>query len=63
MDPVLTGLVLLGREEAEPKPGVVARQEGDAVVGLVDHLPVHDAGPEAREPERVVRIEAERVEL
>ena len=46
-----------------PEPGVVARQERDAVVGVVGHLPAQDAGPEARETGRVVRIEAERDEV
>src|SRR6266498_4234428 len=54
------GLLLQGRDKPDPEPGVIARQEGDAVVGIVGHLPAQDAGPEARETERVVRIEAER---
>ena len=60
---VLAGLLLLGRKKSDPEPGVIARQERDAVVGVVGHLPAQDAGPEARETERVVRIEAERDEV
>jgi len=60
---VLAGLLLLGVDESDPEPGVIARQERDAVMGVVGHLPAQDAGPEARETERVVRIEAERDEL
>ena len=60
---VLAGLLLLGRQEPDPEPGVVTRQERDAVVGVVGRLPAQDAGPEARETERVVRVEAERDEL
>ena len=60
---VRAGLLLLGREEPDPEPGVVARQERDAVVGVVGHLPAQDAGPEAREDDGVVRVEAERDEV
>ena len=59
---VLAGLLLLGWKKSDPEPGVIARQERNAVVGVVGHLPAQDAGPEARETERVVRIEAERDE-
>src|SRR3954463_9176571 len=58
--PVLAGLLLPSREKSDPEAGVIARQERDAVVGLVGRLPAQDAGPEARQTERVVRIEAER---
>ena len=64
---VRPGLLLLGRKKPDPEPGVVARQERDAVaevVGhLVGHLPAQDAGPEARQTKRIVRIEAERVDV
>ena len=60
---VRAGLLLLGRKKSDPEPGVIARQERDAVEGVVGHLPAQDAGPEARETERVVRIEAEREEV
>src|SRR4051794_27648921 len=59
---VLSGLLLPGREESNPEPGVIARHERDAVVGVVGRLPAQDAGPEARKTQRVVRIEAERDE-
>ena len=36
---------------------------GDAVVGIVGHLPAKDAGPEVCEKERIVRIEAEGEEM
>ena len=49
---VRAGLRLLGREEPDPEPGVVVRQERDAVVGVVDHLPAQDAGPEAARDRR-----------
>ena len=60
---VRAGLLLPGRKKSDPEPGVVARQERDAAVGIVSHLPAQDAGPEARQTERIVRIEAERVNV
>ena len=41
------------------EPGVIARQERDAVFGGVGYLPAKDAGPETRETEGVDRVEAE----
>src|SRR6266511_3016113 len=60
---VRAGLLLLGRQKSDPEPSVTARQECDAVAGVVGQLPVQDAGPEARETQRVVRIEAHREEV
>jgi hypothetical protein len=60
---VRAGLLLLGRKEPEPEPGVIARQDREAVVGDVGHLPAQHTGPESREPERGVRIEGEREEV
>src|SRR5258707_5572365 len=60
---VLAGLLLLSWKKSDPKPGVIARQRRNAVLRVVGHLPAQDAGPEARETERVVRIEAEREEV
>lgn len=56
-------LLLLSWKKSDPEPGVIARQERDAVLGVVGHLPAQEACPEARETERVVRIDAEREEL
>jgi hypothetical protein len=53
------GLLLLGGEPSDGEAGVVVGQEGDAVVGVVGHLPVQDSGPEACEVAWVVRVEAE----
>src|SRR5215203_4228706 len=63
VDPVLTDLLLLSRLKPDPEPDAIARREDDAVVGVVDDLPAPDAGPKAREPEHIVRIEAERDEV
>jgi hypothetical protein len=60
---VLAGLLLLGRSKSDPEPGVIARQERDAVVGVVGHFPAQNAGPEARETRRVVRITTDRAQL
>src|SRR5258708_5157052 len=61
---VLAGLLLLSWKKSDPEPGVIARQERSAVLGAVaGHLPAQDPGPEARETERVVRIEAEREQM
>src|SRR5262249_53608830 len=60
---VLADLLLLSRKKSDPEPGVIARQKRNAVLGVVGHLPAQDAGPEAGETERVVRIEAEREEV
>ena len=56
--PVLRGLRLPRRHEAEPEAGVVGRHERGAVA-----LPPQDTGPEAREPERVERVDVERDEV
>ena len=58
---VRAGLRLLGRGELDPEPGVFARHEHDdvGVVGVDGQLPAQDTGPEAREPDWVVRIEDE----
>jgi hypothetical protein len=60
---VLAGLLRLGRNKSKPEPGVIARQERYAVLRVVGHLPAQDAGPEARETDRVVRIKTQREEL
>src|SRR5215475_13397838 len=60
---VLASLLLLRWKKPNPEPGVIARQERNAVLGVVGHLPAQDASPEACETERVVRIEAEREEV
>jgi hypothetical protein len=60
---VLADLPLLSCKKTDFEPGVIVGQERNAVVGIVGHFPAQDAGPEARETERVVRIEAEREEL
>src|SRR3954467_10899515 len=36
---VLAGLLLLSWKKSDPEPGVIARQERNAVLGLVGHLP------------------------
>ena len=56
---VLADLLLTSWKKLDLEPGVIARQERNAVLGVVGHLPTQDAGPEARETERVVRIEGE----
>ena len=63
VDLVRADLRLVGRQEPDPEPGVVARQERDAVIGVVDQLPAQQAGPEARQAERVVRVDAERAQV
>ena len=60
---VLAGLRFLSWKELDPDPGVIARQQPEAALGVADQLPPQDARPEAREPERVVRIETERDEV
>jgi len=60
---VRAGLLLLGRKKSDPEPGVIARQERNAVWGVVGHPPAQDAGPVVCETERIVRIEAEREEV
>jgi hypothetical protein len=57
---VLAGLLLLSWKKPDPEPGVIARQERNAVLGVAGHLPAQDAGPEARETGRVVCIEADK---
>src|SRR5690348_14729443 len=52
---VLAGLLLLSWQKADTEPGVIARQQRDAVLGAACQFPAQDAGPEARETRRVVR--------
>src|SRR5216684_4362916 len=59
MDTVLARLLLLDRQEVDRESGVIRRHETDLIMGLVVYLPVQRVGPEARETERIVRIEAE----
>src|SRR5438132_13954470 len=59
MDAVLARLVLRDRLELDPEPGVIRRHETDFIRGIVIYVPVQRVGPEARETERIVRIEAE----
>src|SRR5229473_2950475 len=59
MDTALTRLLLRDRQEEDPESGVIRRHEPDLIMGLVVYLPVQRVGPEARETERIVRIEAE----
>jgi hypothetical protein len=59
---VRAGLRLRGRTEAEQEAGVVGGQQRRAaqlVAGVLGHLPAQDAGPEARQPGGVERVEAE----
>ena len=58
MEPVGARLLLRDRLEQDREPGSIRRHETDLTVGLVD-LPTQRLGPEAREPVRVVRIDAE----
>jgi len=60
---VQAGLLLLSRKKPDPEPGVIARQQRNAVFGVAGHLPAQHAAPEARQTGRVIRIEAERQEL
>jgi DNA-binding transcriptional regulator YiaG len=60
---VLAGLLLLGWKEPDPEPGVIARQQRNAVLGVVGHLPAQHAAPEARETDRAVGIKAEREQV
>jgi hypothetical protein len=57
---VLAGLLLQGRTKPDPEPGVIARQECNAVLGTVRHLPAQHPAPKARETDRPVRSEADR---
>src|SRR5207245_2171816 len=59
MDAVLARLVLRDRLELDPESGVIRGHEADLIRGLVVDLPVQGVGPEARETERIVRIDAE----
>jgi hypothetical protein len=59
---VRAGLLRLGLDESKAELRVVAGQDRVAVLRVVGQLPTQDAGPEAREPERVVRVEGERDE-
>ena len=49
---VLAVLLLLSWKKPEAESGVVARQERNAVVRVVGHLPAEHAAPEARRRER-----------
>ena len=57
---VLAGLLLLSEKKSEPEPGVIPRQERNAILEALSHLLAEDAGPEARQTDGVVRIKAER---
>src|SRR5205814_1600008 len=59
METVLTRLLLGDRQEQDLESGVIRRHETDLSLGLVVDLPAQRSGPEARETERIVRIEAE----
>src|SRR5229473_7897549 len=59
MDTALTRLLLRDRLELDSESGVIRRHKSDLIRGLVVDLPVQRVGPEARETERIVRIEAE----
>ncbi len=60
---VLSDLLLLGWRKADREPEVIARQEWDAVVRILGHVPAQDGSPEVRETARVVRIDRERVQI
>ena len=59
METVVTHLLLRHRQEDEAESGVVRRHETDRILGLVVDLPAQRGGPEARQPEWIVRIETE----
>lgn len=60
---VRPGLLLLARNEPQPEPGVVTRQQRHPAASVVDHLPAENAGPETRDTGRIVRIERQREKL
>ena len=55
-------LPLRDRQEVDPESRVIRRHETNFILGLVVYLPAQRGGPEARETERIVRIEAESVD-
>jgi hypothetical protein len=59
MDAILARLLLRNRREFDTEPCVIRRHETDLIRGLVIDIPVQSDSPEARETERIVRIEAE----
>jgi hypothetical protein len=61
VDAVLADLLLRDRLEEDPEPGAVRRHEAD-LTGVVN-VPAQRCGPEARQPDRIVRIEGEADEL
>ena len=58
MDAILARFLLSDRHEQDPEAGVIRGDETGPITGLVVDVPVQSVGPEAREAERIVRIEA-----
>ena len=59
MDAVLASLLVGDQQEADPESVAIRRHELDRIMGRVRCLPVQGTGPEARETERIVCVEAE----
>ena len=60
MDAVLLRLRLRnGQEKKDSQRRAIRRQELDTVIRLVADLPAQRLGPEPREPQRLVRVEAQ----
>ena len=60
MEPVpLRRLPLRDLREVDPESRSIGRREANLILGLVVYLPTQGSRPEARETERIVRIEAE----
>lgn len=57
---VRPGLRLVGLGEADPEAGVLARQQHDALVGVIEQLPPQHTSPEPRQPSRILRIKPQR---
>lgn len=49
--------------EVDLEPRAIGRHETDHVTGVVTDIPAQRLGPEASEPQRIVRIETESSEL
>ena len=59
MDPVLSGLRLRNGKEQEQEAGSVRRHEADLFVVLVMDVPLQRGGPETRQTQWIVGIEAQ----
>src|SRR5262245_56805541 len=63
VDLVRAILPLQSWKKSHLEPGVIPRHERNAILRVFDYLPVQKVTPEAREAERVIRIEGHRDEV